>query len=237
MTSRARFRLLLSLCNLAVSACITVGALFSTATGQQPVSIQVASSSELMSALSSATGGETIFLQPGSYDDLHLHGQKHLFLKFPAPVTIKSVDPQRMALFTSLRVVGVENLTFQFVKFAYKASPGAADWAKPFEISGGSRNIVIAHSVFDGDIALARGDSIDGYGTGYGLYISDASNVTVERNRFSKWARAGVFSSVNNLNLLDNEVSNIRSDGFNFASVNDVRIERKSFFRFRHGCR
>ena len=60
----------------------------------------------------------------------------------------------------------------------------------------------------------------------YGLCASEAANITVTNNQFFNWARAGVFGSVNGLTVSGNEIFGVRSDGFDFAHVNNVLIER-----------
>ena len=66
--------------------------------------IQVSSSAQLMSALSTATGGETILLQPGNYGELSLYDKRDPFVKFADTVTIKSADPLAPAFFSSVRL-------------------------------------------------------------------------------------------------------------------------------------
>ena len=217
---------------LAVVAAVQLSVGLSTSFAQPAKTVQVASNPELMSALANANGGEVILLQPGNYGDLMLHASRQPFLKFSAPVTLRSADLKRMATFTSAKLVGVENLTFEFIKFDYIAKSAADDRLRPFDIVGGSRNIVIANSIFDGDLASNRGDAIDGYGTGFGLTATNATNITVMQNTFYNWARAGIFGSVDNLKIIGNEIFQIRSDGLNFANVNNVMIEKNHIHDF-----
>ena len=62
--------------------------------------------------------------------------------------------------------------------------------------------------------------------------FADSTNITIRNNTFFNWHRAAVFSGVGRLKLLNNEVSSVRSDGFNFANVNDVLIEGNQFHDF-----
>ena len=95
---------------------------FSASIAQPAPTIKVSSSSELMSALAHAKGGEVLLLQPGNYGDLVLHDQRMPFVKFSAPVTMRSGDPQRLATFTSVKLMGVENLTFEFYWISLRRS-------------------------------------------------------------------------------------------------------------------
>ena len=55
--------------------------------------------------------------------------------------------------------------------------------------------------------------------------VSDATNITIANNEFFNWYRAAVFSNVDDLNVTNNDVHSIRSDGFDFIEVNDVLIQ------------
>ena len=161
--------------------------------------INVSSAAELMSALANATGGETILLQSGNYGQLSLNGQSQPFAKFADTVTIKSADRIAPATFSSVSLTGVENLSFDSIKFDYVSAAGAALWEKPFHINGGSDNITISNSVFDGDLAHGVSADDDGYGTGFGLDVANATNITIANNEFFNWHRAGVFVDVDDL--------------------------------------
>ena len=187
--------------------------------------IAVSSAAELIGALSSAKGGETILLQGGNYGALSLYDARDAFAKFSEVVTIKSADAKNKATFSSLYLRGAKNLVLDSLKFDYVSASAAPEWVRPFQIVGNSQNISIVNSVFDGDLARGVSDVANGLGTGIGLGVSGATNITVENNKFFNWHRAGVFGGVGNLSVNNNEVYHIRSDGFNFAQVNFVSIE------------
>lgn len=201
-----------------------------------PASSNVTSSAELMSAMSalaSATAGTTILLAPGNYGDLRLnakYGQP--WAQFSGEVTIKSADAAHPATFSSVGLTGVSNLTFDGVKFDYTAAAGALDYIRPFNINGSS-NITIENSTFDGDLAHGTGTPIDGYGTGWGLFVSNSSHVTVDNNDFFNWVRAALFSGVDNLTVEGNNVHDNRMDGLTFAQVSHVLIENNFIHDFR----
>ena len=186
--------------------------------------ITVSSADELMSALANADGGETILLESGNYGDFGLWNVHHPFAKFASEVTIKSADPADPAVFSSVKITGVDNLTFDSLKFDYVANIGSPTFKKPFFVNKSS-DIIFKNSIFDGDLARGVGETEDGFGTGFGIYITNSSDVKVDNNEFFNWYRAGVFGSVDNLSVKENEVHKIGSDGFNFADVDDVLIE------------
>ena len=187
--------------------------------------ITVSSAAQLMTALSKATGGETILLAPGNYGELNLYDQRETFASFAGEVTIKSADPNNMASFGRMSLRGVENLTFDSIKFDYDAAPGTPDYDKPFLIRD-CDFITIRNSIFEGDLAEGLTSELNGQPTGHGLSVTDgSSNITVENNTFYNWLRGATFSGVSGIDLIGNEVYNLRGDGFNFAAVTDVLIE------------
>ena len=186
--------------------------------------VNVSSAEQLLQALSVASGETEIILQAGDYGHLDLYDARDAFAKFSDEVTIRSADANDPATITSMSLNGVENLTFDSIKFDYDAAPGSPDYEKPFLIKNSS-DIKIKNSTFDGDTAEGVSDILDGYGTGHALTVQKSSGILVENNEFYNFMRAGVFGSVDGLIVKGNEVHNIRSDGFNFADVDNVLIE------------
>ena len=194
--------------------------------------IFVSSADELMTALTNATGGESILLAPGDYGDLSLYDARQPFVKFASEVTIRSADPDDPAVITSMRINGVENLTFDAIKFDYDADSGAPDLESPFVLKN-SLNITIKNSTFDGDVAEGLGAALDGYGTGHGLTVRDSSGILIESNEFYNFKRAGVFNGVDGLIVRNNDIHDIRSDGLDFANVDNALIEANYIHDFK----
>jgi parallel beta-helix repeat protein len=194
--------------------------------------IEVSSTAELISALSNATGGENILLAPGEYGDLNLYDARQPFVKFTGQVTIKSADPNNLAQFSSLHLSGVENLTFDSVGFNYAPAPGAPDYDKPYMVDRSS-NITIKNSIFSGAVAEGLGVVKDGHGTGFALTVSDSSAITIEGNEFSNFMRAAVFSGDNGVVVKSNNIHDIRSDGLDFANVDNVQIVNNYIHDFK----
>lgn len=107
------------------------------------VEVRVASRSELLSALSSATGGETIIVANGSYGDVRITKD------YSSEVTIKSATTHG-ASFGKLEVVGGSNVAIDgvFASSEIRATDGAA-------------NVSISNSKIDGQIYIKNSDYID----------------------------------------------------------------------------
>jgi Right handed beta helix region len=195
----------------------------------------IRTSAELMAALSSATAGMTILLAPGDYGTLKLnnpYGQP--WAQFAGEVTIKSAEADHPAIFDSVQLYGVKNLTFDAVKFDYVSAAGASFEATPFFIKSSS-DITIKNSVFDGDLLHGVSTTLDGLATGSGVLARQSTRITIEHNDFSKWYRAAAFGETSSLIVKDNNVHDISSDGFDFADVDNALIENNYIHDFKTG--
>lgn len=194
----------------------------------------VSNSEDLMNALASATGGDTIELAGGDYGDLFLKDGKPDFdVTFDTEVTIRSANADQPASFSGMDLRGVSNLTFDGLVFDYQFSQDDPSWIRPFQVGHGSSDITIRNSVFNGDLASGISEIDDGYGYGIGLSVRSASNISIENNEFFNWLRGAVYSQTENLSVVGNEVYAIRMDGFNFAEVQSVLIEGNYIHDFR----
>ena len=195
-------------------------------------SVSVSTEQQLLTALEKAGGGDTILLAPGNYGTLDLQAAQKPFVKFSGEVTLRSANANALAALSSFKLHGVENLSFDQVKFDYEAAVGAHDWLWPFRIDKGCSNIKITNSVFDGDLARGVSTVMDGYGTGTGIYVVNAKNITISGNEFYNWRLGGVFASITGLVVSGNDVHSVRSDGFDFIAVSKVLIEKNHMHDF-----
>ncbi|MEO0566862.1 MAG: right-handed parallel beta-helix repeat-containing protein [Pseudomonadota bacterium] len=179
----------------------------------------VSNSSQLMSALNQASGGDEIRLASGDYGDLNLDN-----VSFNSPVTITSANDNNPASFAGMDLDNVNNLTFDNVVFDYTFNKSDSLWGTHFSIDNSS-NIDIENSVFSGDLARGIGKDDDGFGYGRGLIVSNSSDVTVSESEFFNWWKAASFIESQNINFTENEIHSIRSDGLNFREVKDVLVE------------
>ena len=193
--------------------------------------IFVSSAAELMAALATATGGETIVMSAGHYGNLSLNVSSHPFAAFASEVTLTSADASNPAVFSSVALNGVSNLTFDGVTIDYEAAPGEGTWTKGFSILN-SDHITISNTLFDGDLAEGVSLDADGYGTGYGLYVDQSSHITVTGSEFSQWRNGAVISNSQYLTVSGNDIHNISGDGLDFISVSNVLIEGNTLHDF-----
>ena len=119
---------------------------------------------------------------------------------------------------------GASNLSFDGILFDYTFAASDASNFKPFEVNGSS-NVTIRNSVFDGDLAEGKWAGADGFGWTYGLSVRSSRGVTIENNEVYDFLRGMIFYKSAELDVLGNDVHSIRSDGMDFAEVQDVLIE------------
>ena len=193
----------------------------------------VSNAGELKSALTSATGGDTIELDGGDYGQLDLLTFQTFGVKaiYDSPVTITSADPDDRASFSGIDLREVKNLTFDNVVFDSNYTGGTV-WMSPFSVKKSS-GITIRNSLFEGELASDTGDpTADGFATGKGLRVGGSSNVVIENNEFTTWHRALVVGGSKDVRVTGNDVHSMRSDGMNFSNVRNVLIENNHIHDF-----
>jgi VCBS repeat-containing protein/parallel beta-helix repeat protein len=174
--------------------------------------VSVSSASELMAAMKNAIGGDTIELLSGDYGSIRLQG-----FEFDAAVTIISADPGNMAHLENLSIVDSSNITVKNMAIHSEDGP-SGDWGEYLGYVSRSSNIVIQDNVFGNDSPTAHSDNF------IGMTVKNSDGVDVVGNEFSNLGNGVGFAYSQNLNVSDNYVHNIRSDGFNFTSVQHVEV-------------
>jgi PKD domain/Right handed beta helix region/Concanavalin A-like lectin/glucanases superfamily len=193
--------------------------------------ITVSTAAQLISAMASAKGGETIVLKPGDYGNLALTAGKNFLAQYSSQITITSSDPNNPATFKGLNLQGVSNLKFDHVKFDYKATATDTISTSPFKLTK-CANVAITNSEFDGAKATNLGTPYDGFGTGKGLVVTGSTNVAITGNNFHDFHRGAVFEKSSNLTVSANEIRGMSSDGLDFAQVKNVLIQGNSIHDF-----
>jgi len=174
--------------------------------------VEVSNGAELMAAMNNASGGDTIKLQPGDYDVVSLRDYN-----FDSPVTITSADPDNPAHLENLYIRNSSNITVE--KLAIHSEDGPlSSWGEHLAYVGESSNIVLNDNKFGNDSPTAKADGF------IGLSVSNSTGVDVTGNEFSNLGNGAAFSYSQDLNISDNYVHDIRSDGFHFTSVQRVDV-------------
>ncbi|WP_217352577.1 right-handed parallel beta-helix repeat-containing protein [Sphingomonas sp. ID1715] len=174
----------------------------------------------LAAALERARGGEVLQLAPGNYGTLSLY-RRH----FAQPVTITSQDPQKPALVERLQLNEVSNVTFSELEFGGALRSNEKEYSKYAEVRD-SQDLrfdrVFIHGSLDSN---AEND-------GWGIYFGDCKNIALTNSRIQQVMRAAVFERSSNIAVKQNSFAEMRSDGANFASVQNVVVDMNRFSGF-----
>src|SRR5690625_151039 len=185
----------------------------------------VDSSVALYEALKTAAPGTVILLEPGDYGKLGLGRYNEVRADFPGKVTVRSADPDNPAVFNSVSLREVQNLSFEDIVFH-------ADGAETAFNVRDSSNIAIRNSLFTGDIIEDPTSPHDGLPSGRGISIRNTDGVVLEGNELTNSIYAATIRTSTDVVVRDNEFHNIRIDGLRFAAVEDVLIEDNHFHDF-----
>ena len=131
--------------------------------------IYVSNKAELLSALSSAKGGDTIELKSGDYGSLEINN-----LDFNSYVTLKSADGNMGATFTDIEVFNSSNIRFDSVHIDSPSNSGLA-----LMRIDDSQNIDLINSELNGKVDNVYPIS----GPTFGVYVSSSSDgIRMENN-------------------------------------------------------
>lgn len=178
---------------------------------------------ELQKVLTSRDPPSTVSLAPRFQGGLELRN-----IRFDPPVTIRSADSEAPATLTGLYLNNVTGLSFELIRF-HSDIPATDDrlHRQPFRIFNSSAIAIRNSSILGRDPATSGILPL-----GQGLVIRNAREITIATTRFRHWHRGLVVTQSHGITVLQNDISEIRSDGLNFAEVQDVRISRNRIHGF-----
>lgn len=172
-------------------------------------------------AIAVAAPGTTLLLAGGEYGALELTEAGGTAER---PLVLRSADPADPARFSGMRLNKVHDLVLEGLVFDYRFSPGDQSHFRPFEIIR-SRDVTIRAALFDGDVPRGVSAADDGYGYAFALGVRMSEGVTVERSEARGFMRGLVFSESRGVIVRGNDLHGLRSDGMDFAQVQNVLIE------------
>jgi len=193
--------------------------------------INVSNSAELNHAINNATGDTTLILSAGDYGRLDFNGNTNSLLGSSARLTIKSADADNPAKITSFLINHCKNIELNGLEFDYSAPPGTSIALRPFTVLN-CDNVRVVNSLFEGDIAVGVASTDNGMGSGTALAVGSSNNIEFSNNTIVEFWKGAVFTNTNNLTVKSNELSELASDGLDFANVKNVLIEENYLHDF-----
>jgi len=176
----------------------------------------VSTTKDLLSAISSASSGDTISLASGSYAGVNISN-----VNFASNVTITSTDPSNPAVLTSLLVKNSSGLTFSDLEFSE---------LNPTKLFGftvqGSSNIVLNNLDVHGIVGLGAAEASSP------LLIRSSTNVTVTNSDFHDSEFGINILNDTGLTISNNYFHDIRTDGIRGGGNSNVLISQNTFTDF-----
>lgn len=166
--------------------------------------------------------GDTVLIAPGDYDALELRGMAG---REDAPITFRSADPGNPAVIARMDLQEVSHVVIEAVIFDYRYAEGDRSNTRPFQVFT-TRNLTIRNVVFDGDLAPPDPELIEQgpLPTAFGLAVRASTGITVESSEFRRFYRGAIFTDCTDLNLVGNDIHDMRMDGLNFAQIERAEI-------------
>lgn len=181
--------------------------------------ITVNTKAQLDAAISRARGGEEIRLTRANYGMVIIRDRK-----FTAPVTIRSAYPAAPAIFSTLRMHNVSNISFNDIEIT-RVRGKDPDWAKMVEVRGGSNIAFIGGFVHGPANAMWQDDM-------YGMYIRNTANLRVSGVTFHDLRVALVVEDSSNFNIENNMFTQLSRDAMEIPGANGGRIFNNSVALF-----
>ncbi|MCG7522417.1 LamG domain-containing protein [Ruegeria sp. Ofav3-42] len=175
--------------------------------------INVSNASQLLSALSSAQGGDTIVLASGNYGSVDLKN-----LSYNSMVTVKSANPDKPAFFSNLDVDNVSHLRIDSIEVGDSGNGSQA--SRVVSITN-SDNVEFLNSEVHG---LEDND----YFGHYGIYANGNTDIKISGNYVHDVKNGLVIYPNQGIEISDNYVDYIGSDAFKFIGITDFLIENNT---------
>lgn len=176
--------------------------------------VYVGSTAQLEKVLTNASPGDTIFLAAGKYDDVNIESFSS------SGITIRSLDHDDPAVFTSMLVRDASGITFSEIEF-YAAA--------------GKNNVF---SIADSDGIRLDGVKVhgpDNIGSGQEsspLIIRSSTNVSVTNSEFFDVQHGVKLLDVDSVTITGNKFHDIRTDGIRGGGVSNATISNNYFTDF-----
>ena len=196
-----------------------------------PEVITVSNSAELVAALKSVTGGETIELV-NTGEPYELRGNS--WASVSDTVTITSADAADPARIKQVSVAEAGNWTFENLVFsateAEVAERGVSNLWYTYDISfARSFDITIRNSEMTG---YAEGVGLEDNQSSSGVVFARSANMTLENNVISNYWHGIRIADVEGLVIQGNEITQLQADGLRMSEVIGGHIDGNYFHDF-----
>lgn len=185
-----------------------------------PRTVYVSNATELKAAIAGRTDNTTIVLKEGDYGAVIINEKGSL-----KPLVLIAENAAKPPVFENLSISNANGVKIEGIQFTPEKT-AKESWAGSGLTIRNVNGVDVVNSKFIG----TDGSFED---SARGMTIFDSKNVFVENNSFSGLMRGGVFYNIDNLDVSHNSVSNMRSEGFNLHSVQNVEISYNKMSDFK----
>ena len=184
---------------------------------------------ELGAALTAAHSGDTILLAAGDYGDVSIKNKV-----FADGITLTSADPLNVATFHTLTVYGSQGVHIDDVGVKFTPTAATVASSAGVKIDSSSDISFIRSWVHGGDAVngvpqtATTTDStgnVIGMPAGYGINISNSTDVRVAAVEVSHIDRGIVLSNDQNILIANNDIHDLRRSGIVGSGLRDVSID------------
>ncbi|MEM9147457.1 MAG: right-handed parallel beta-helix repeat-containing protein [Pseudomonadota bacterium] len=199
--------------------------------------VNVSTTTELLSALGAASPGDRIALAPGRYDGVTLRNYE-----FDGTVTITSADPNDRAVFDdNVWIFDSAGLAFEQVDFIM-ADLADAFWVPAVRLQG-TENVRMSDVTIAGQLAdETNGLSMSEFGApgiadgpieemawGTGMWISQSTGTVLEQIEIRDFVDAIHLNVTTDTRISHAHLHHLRSDGIKLSNTTDTVIEHSLF--------
>jgi parallel beta-helix repeat protein len=194
--------------------------------------VNVSNAAELTAALNSALSGDTIRLAGGHYGDVRIVANS----AFSGDVTLASADSKNPAVFDTLALDKVSNVTFSDIKVDFVPDQNTVIYDTAVRVDASSQ-IQFLDCTLSGNPAVngIPPDSppgtpnptgnILGYPTGNGMWILHSQGITIANCDISQFNVGVSLSDVGNAQILNNNFHDTRGTPLNGGSLSNVTVD------------
>lgn len=196
--------------------------------------VTVSTLAELKSALSTATDGTLILLNSGNYGALSTSNHK-----FADGVTIRSVNADDPAVFSSITVNKSTGLAFDSIAVEFKPTVTTLSHDSAVRIND-SQSITISNSTITGGEAvngvplgatkLDASGNVLGLPVGRAISVMNSKDITIADNEMTLFHKGIVLYKASDIAITQNEIHDLRTTPLSGSGLSNISVDGNHFY-------
>ncbi len=182
--------------------------------------IYISDRNQLLSAIDRAKGGDTLILAPGYYGELSFNNKA-----FDSTVTVRSADATNKARFDTVYINFSSNITLNGLEVGRGLKWDEREWT-PLNHIYNAKNITYDGVWIHGSLDGNPGND------GWGMLTDNVDGLKITNSTAQELFRAWNIGNSRNVEVTNNFVHMIRSDGGDYAGLDNVLIANNTYTNF-----